>query len=152
VVGDLAALDALLEPSRARSPASGEAEGAARAAAKAEAQTAREALVSQAEAIAAVPVERIQWKTASADDAQPARHLEGAPALRAFRLDKDVEAASVARFSKARNSFDKARRSHFAELESTRAGARATKEKLVAEAERSPRAPTGRPLPARSSG
>src|SRR5699024_7490670 len=40
------------------------------------------------------------------------------------------------RFSRARNGFDKARRSHFAHLEQTRGEGKAVKEELVAEAER----------------
>ena len=134
VVGDLAALNALVSTIEGELISKRQAEGEARAAAKAEAQTAREALVASAEEIAAVPVERVQWKTASATmrsllDTWKEHQRSG------VRLDKEIEAALWQRFSKARNSFDKARRSHFAELESTRAGARATKEKLVAEAQ-----------------
>ena len=51
------------------------------------------------------------------------------------KLDKATESALWTRFSHARNSFDKARRAWFAELETSRAEARATKEALVAEAE-----------------
>ncbi|MBK6887400.1 MAG: DUF349 domain-containing protein [Tetrasphaera sp.] len=134
VVGDLAALEALLSGIEAEIAARRESENAARAQAKAEALTVREDLVSQAEAIAGQVPERIQWKTSSEQmrallDAWK-DHQRGR-----IRLDKDVEAALWARFSKARNSFDKARRTHFAELEATRAGARSAKEKLVAEAE-----------------
>ena len=134
VVGDLAALNALVSTIEGELTSKRQAEGEARAAAKAEAQTAREALVASAEQIAAVPVEHVQWKTASATmrsllDTWKEHQRSG------VRLDKEIEAALWQRFSKARNSFDKARRSHFAELESTRAGARATKEKLVAEAQ-----------------
>ncbi len=49
---------------------------------------------------------------------------------------KDVEAALWHRFSIARNSFDKARRTHFAALDSAHEQAKTTKERLVAEAER----------------
>jgi hypothetical protein len=51
-------------------------------------------------------------------------------------LDKDVEAALWTRFSAARNGFDKARRAHFAQLDSVHGEARSVKERLVAEAER----------------
>lgn len=134
VVGDLAALETLLTEIEAEIATRRETESVARAEAKAAVLAVREDLVTQAEAIAAQPAERVQWKTSSEQmralldawkDQQRGR----------VRLDKDVEAGLWARFSKARNSFDKARRSHFAELETSRAGARSTKEKLVAEAE-----------------
>lgn len=135
VVGDLAALTSVIDGIEAQIAARKESEGAARAAARAEAKVVREALVSQAESIAAQPLERIQWKTSSATmrsllDAWKEQQRSGA------RLDKESEAALWQRFSRARNSFDKARRSHFAELEATRGSARAAKEKLVAEAEK----------------
>ena len=51
------------------------------------------------------------------------------------KLDKATESALWTRFSHARNTFDKARRAWFADLESTRADAKSTKEALVKEAE-----------------
>jgi hypothetical protein len=51
------------------------------------------------------------------------------------RLDRETETALWQRFSHARNSFDKARRVHFAQLEGSQAEAKAAKEALVAEAE-----------------
>jgi len=134
VVGDLVALTALVDGVESQITSKRESESAARAAAKAEALTVREDLVAQAEAIAGQPVERIQWKTSSATmrallDSWKEQQRTGA------RLDKDVEAALWQRFSRARNSFDKARRTHFAELETTRTAARSSKEKLVKEAQ-----------------
>ncbi len=134
VVGDLPALEKLLSEIEAEISVRRESESAARAQAKAAVMAVRDDLVTQAEAIAAQPVERVQWKTSS----EQMRALLDAwkeQQRGRVRLDKDVEAALWARFSKARNAFDKARRSHFAELEATRADARSTKEKLVAEAE-----------------
>ncbi|GAA1785185.1 DUF349 domain-containing protein [Nostocoides veronense] len=135
VVGDLAALNTLVEGVESQISVRRETESAARAAARAEALTVREGLVSEAEAIAAQPLEKVQWKTSSATmrsllDSWKEQQRSGA------RLDKESEAALWQRFSKARNSFDKARRSHFAEVEATRGAAKGAKEKLVAEAEK----------------
>ncbi|MBD5831183.1 DUF349 domain-containing protein, partial [Janibacter melonis] len=110
-------------------------ESAQRAEAKKAAAAEREAIVAEAESIAAQPVERIQWKSSTARmrellDTWKTHQKSG------VRLDKDVESALWQRFSKARNSFDKGRRHHFAELESSRGEVKATKEALVAEAER----------------
>lgn len=135
VVGDLDALNALVAQTEAGIASKRESESATRAAAKAEALAAREELVTQAEQIAAQPVERVQWKSASATmrsllDSWKEQQKSGA------RLDKDEEAALWQRFSRARNSFDKGRRTHFAELEGTRAEGKSQKVQLVADAER----------------
>ena len=135
VVGDLAALNALVDGVEREVAAKRQVESAARAAAKAAALTIREDLVAQAEEIAAQPLEKIQWKSSSETmrallESWKEQQRSGA------RLDKESEASLWQRFSKARNSFDKARRTHFAELESTRGVARAAKERFVAEAER----------------
>ena len=86
-------------------------------------------------AFAAQPVEQVQWKQSTARmrallDEWKA-HQRGK-----VRLDKDAESALWQRFSKARNGFDKARRSHFAHLEQSRGEAKGIKEDLVVEAER----------------
>ncbi|HSF99096.1 MAG TPA: DUF349 domain-containing protein, partial [Ornithinibacter sp.] len=94
----------------------------------------REALVAEAERIAAQPAASTQWTTSGermrALLAEWKQHQRTGP-----KLDKTTESALWTRFSHARNAFDKARRAWFAELETTRADARATKESLVAEAE-----------------
>jgi hypothetical protein len=54
----------------------------------------------------------------------------------ATRLDRETESSLWTRFSAARNGFDKARRTHFAGLDAAHGEAKATKERLVAEAER----------------
>ncbi|MEI2775557.1 MAG: DUF349 domain-containing protein [Tetrasphaera sp.] len=134
VVGDLAALDALLTSIETEVAAKREAETQARQQAKAEAMTVREALVVEAERIAAQPPERVQWK--SSGEAMRALLDQWKDQQRGrVRLDKEAEAALWQRFSRARNSFDKARRAHFADLEATRSSARAAKERLVKEAE-----------------
>ena len=90
--------------------------------------------MSKAEVIAAQPVEKVQWKTSTADMRTLLEEWKGHQRS-AVRLDKDDETALWQRFSKARNAFDKARRTHFAELEGTRSEAKDAKVHLVARAE-----------------
>ena len=135
VVGDLAALARQVDEVDAAIASRREADAAARAAAKIAATEARSALVAEAEQISGQPEHKIQWKASGArmrellDEWKT--HQRSGP-----RIDKDVEAALWQRFSVARNSFDKARRTHFAALDSAHESARSAKEKLVAEAER----------------
>jgi hypothetical protein len=134
VVGDIAALEATLARVEEGIAAKRAQEAETRAAARAVASEQREALVAEAEKIAAQPAASTQWKTsgermrALLDEWK--QHQRSGP-----KLDKATESALWTRFSHARNAFDKARRAWFAELETTRADARATKESLVAEAE-----------------
>lgn len=135
VVGDLPALSAIIAELEEGLTAKRQAESAHRAEAKKVAGAEREAIVAEAEAIAAQPVEKVQWKQSTArmrallDEWKS--HQRGK-----VRLDKDVESALWQRFSKARNGFDKARRSHFAHLEVSRGEVKSVKEDLVAQAER----------------
>lgn len=135
VVGDLDALRAKLDEIQSGIAQKRNVEQEARAAAKAQAKAEREAIVEQAEAIAEQPENKIQWKQSGArmrellDEWK--QHQRSAT-----RLDRDTEAALWQRFSGARNRFDKARRAHFATLDATHAEAKASKERLVAEAER----------------
>jgi hypothetical protein len=134
VVGDLAALDAKLAEIDAATSARKQTETAERHAARAAATAERERIVSEAEAIAAQPESKVQWKTSGARmrallDEWKQHQRSG------VRLERDVEASLWQRFSAARNSFDKARRVHFAQLEGSQAEAKAAKQALVAEAE-----------------
>lgn len=106
-----------------------------RAAAREEARVQREALVDEAERIAAQPEGSTQWKNSGARmrellDEWKAHQRSGP------RLDRSTETALWQRFSAARNGFDRARRIHFAQLDTQQASAKVAKEKLVAEAER----------------
>lgn len=134
VVGDLAALSALVESIETELEAKREQESVERAAAKEAARAEREAIVTEAETIAAQPEHSIQWKQSSARMRELLDEWK-AHQRTAARIDKPVENQLWQRFSRARNGFDKARRVHFAQLESARAEARETKEQLVAEAE-----------------
>lgn len=134
VVGDLAALRSRMDELSGLVAARARDEEQARAQAKARANAEREAIVAEAEQIAAVPAEKVQWKSSSARmralfDAWQDHQRTGP------RLDKPDETALWRRFAQARNSFDKSRRTHFTELEGTREEARRAKTKLVAEAE-----------------
>ena len=135
VVGDLAALDATLEQIATALKAKGQVEGEARSAARQVALRAREALVSEAEKIAAVPERSMQWKTSTARMRELLDEWKSAQRSGA-RLEKSSENALWTRFSAARNGFDKARRSHFATLDDEHTQAKARKRELVAEAEK----------------
>jgi len=134
VVGDLAALDARLAQITAAVEAKKAIEGAERSAARVAGKAKREELVLEAETIAGQPETKIQWKTSST---RMRALLDEWKALQRTgpKLDRESETALWQRFSAARNSFDKARRVHFATLEDTQSEARSAKEKLVKEAE-----------------
>jgi Domain of Unknown Function (DUF349) len=134
VVGDLEALARKVSDIEAAVGARKQAESAERSAAREASRKQREALVAEAENIAAQPDDKIQWKSSGARmrallDEWKQHQRSGA------RLDRETESALWQRFSHARNSFDKARRVHFAQLEGTQAEAKAAKEALVKEAE-----------------
>jgi hypothetical protein len=134
VVGDLAVLDGKIAEIESLVKARKETEAAERSAARAAAAVEREAIVAEAEQIAGQPESKIQWKSSGArmrellDEWK--KHQRGGA-----RLDRETEGALWQRFSQARNSFDKARRVHFAQLEGTQAEAKAAKQELVKEAE-----------------
>ncbi len=134
VVGDLEALDAAVARIEASLGGKRAAEAEQRQQARAQAAQEREAIVAEAERVAAQPPGSTQWKRSSEQMRalldQWKQHQRSAA-----KLDKPTETALWQRFSHARNSFDKNRRAWFADLESTRADARSTKERLVAEAE-----------------
>ena len=134
VVGDLAALEAKIAEIAEAVAARKKVETAVRNAARAVAATEREAIVAEAEKIAAQPENKVQWKSSGARmrellDVWKKHQRAGA------RLDRETEGALWQRFSQARNSFDKARRVHFAQLEGTQGEAKAAKQDLVKEAE-----------------
>ena len=134
VVGDIAALEATVTQLESAISSKARAEQETRAAAKAQATIEREAIVAQAEELAATDPSRIQWKQSSARvrellDEWKAHQRSGP------RLDKDVESGLWQRFSGARSSFDKARKAWFAQLDGQHSEAKRLKERLVAEAE-----------------
>ncbi len=134
VVGDLAALEATVARIEAGLTDKRTAEAEQRQQARAHAAEKREAIVAEAERIAAQPPGSTQWKRSSEQMRglldQWKQHQRSAA-----KLDKATEAALWQRFSHARNAFDKARRVWFAEQETSRGDAKAAKQELVAEAE-----------------
>jgi hypothetical protein len=134
VVGDLAALDAKVAEIEQAVAGRRESEAAERTRARESARQEREALVVEAESIAGQPENRIQWKASGARMRALLEEWKQHQRTGA-RLDRETETALWQRFSHARNSFDKARRVHFAQLESSQAEAKAAKEELVREAE-----------------
>ena len=134
-VGDLAALRAKVAEIAATVDSRRAADAEQRAAAREEGRAYRETLVVEAERIAAQPEASIQWKNSGARmrellDEWKAHQRSGP------RLDRATESALWQRFSAARNGFDRARRIHFAQLDSQQGAAKVAKEHLVAEAER----------------
>jgi hypothetical protein len=133
-VGDIAALQAKLDGIAAAIEARREEESANRAAAKAAAAAERESLVRRAEAIAGQDPTKVQWKR-SGEELRGLFEEWKAHQRSSVKLDKPVESDLWHRFSAARTAFDKARRAHFAELDTLHSEAKAVKERLVKEAE-----------------
>lgn len=132
-VGDLEALRDKLDALRGAVESRREEEAATRAAAKAAASLEREALVTRAEAIAAQDPAKTQWKRSG----EELRQIfdEWKAHQRGVKLDKSVETELWQRFSTARTTFDKGRRSYFSELDAVQSDAKSLKEALVREAE-----------------
>ncbi|MBE3076342.1 MAG: DUF349 domain-containing protein [Actinobacteria bacterium] len=134
VVGDLAALDSRIAQIAAAVEAKKATEGVERSAAREAGRAKREELVREAETIAGQPEAKIQWKTSGT---RMRALLDEWKSLQRTgpKLDRESETALWQRFSAARNSFDKARRVYFAQLEDTQSEVRSVKEQLVKEAE-----------------
>ena len=134
VVGDLAALDIRLAEIFGVIEAKKATEGAQRSAAREAGKGKREELVLEAERIAGQLETKIQWKSSGT---QMRTLLDDWKSLQRTgpKLDRESETTLWQRFSAARNSFDKARRVHFAQLEDTQSEARSAKEALAKEAE-----------------
>lgn len=134
VVGDLPALEGTIEAIETQVARRVEEESQHRAQARAEAAQQREALVTEAEQLAGTDPARMQWKVASARMRELFEEWK-AHQRRGPRLDKATEHALWQRFSAARNTFDKTRRSWFSQLDEQHQQAKRAKERLVAEAE-----------------
>ncbi|MEU8551716.1 DUF349 domain-containing protein [Streptomyces roseoverticillatus] len=126
VVGDLEALRTRLDKLVATVEARREERKAAKAKQADEARTAKEALVAEAEELAASE----QWRSAGERLRALVDTWKGLP-----RLDRKADDELWHRFSHARSAFSKRRKAHFAALDAQREDARKAKEKLVAEAE-----------------
>ncbi|MFD5316212.1 DUF349 domain-containing protein [Streptomyces sp. NPDC127098] len=125
-VGDLASLGRRLDELETVVAARREERKAARARQSEEAKAAKEALVAEAEELAASE----QWRSAGERLRGLVDTWKGLP-----RLDRKTDDELWHRFSQARSAFSKRRKAHFASLDSQREETRRRKEKLIAEAE-----------------
>jgi hypothetical protein len=126
MIGDLAGLATTLDALVVLVDQRKEAVAQEKKAAKASAVAAREALVAQAEELAT----STQWKATGERFRTLLEEWKALP-----RVDRSVEQSLWKRFSAARTAFDKARRTHFAQLDVQRGEAKAAKEALIKEAE-----------------
>jgi hypothetical protein len=128
VVGDLVSLRARLDELVAAAEAAALAARSARDAQRTAAIARKEALAAEAETLA---VEATQWKQAGD------RFKSILDEWRTIRgIDRKTDEQLWKRFSKARESFNRRRGSHFADLDRQRAAAKARKEELAVEAEK----------------
>ncbi|WP_017933614.1 DUF349 domain-containing protein [Nocardioides sp. Iso805N] len=125
-VGDLASLAARLDALTPLIAAQREARKAERAAKSAEARTEKERVVGEAERLA----EGNDWRNGANRLRELLDQWKALP-----RIDRASDDALWRRFSTARTAYTRRRKSHFAELNEKREGARAVKERLAAEAE-----------------
>jgi hypothetical protein len=127
VVGDIAALEARIEYVLAHARQAIEAAKQAREAARAGSIARKQELAEEAEAIAG---ESTQWKAAG-DRLRTI--LDEWKTIRG--VDRKTDEQLWRRFSKARDTFNRRRGSHFADLDRQRSTAKARKQELVDEAE-----------------
>lgn len=125
-VGDLASLVARLDALGSVVESRREERKVARAKAQEEAHGAKERIVTEAEQLA----QSTDWRQAGERLRALVDAWKAVP-----RLDRKTDDELWHRFSQARSAFAKRRKSHFAELDQQREGARRAKERLVEEAE-----------------
>ena len=133
-VGDLEGLRTRLAELTERATERKRQLAAEREAARAQALAERTAIVERAEAIAAIDPARVQWK-AQGEELRTLLEQWKTAQRSGVRLDRKDEDALWKRFSKARSTFDRNRRTHFAELDAQHKRAKAVKEELIARAE-----------------
>jgi hypothetical protein len=133
VVGDLEALQAslnqlpdIVEGNRASYEAKKALEKAEREARRADALIHKENIVNEAESLA----DSESWKATGERLKELLEQWKAAP-----RLDKKSDGELWKRFSSARNKFDKKRRTHFANLDTTQKQVASVKRELVEKAE-----------------
>ncbi|MDQ0093897.1 DUF349 domain-containing protein, partial [Paeniglutamicibacter psychrophenolicus] len=134
MVGDIPALEARIETARAAVAELVAVERKANEELRATELAAREAIVAEAEALAALDPSTVQWKQGSNRmnelfDAWKTAQKSG------VRLGRSTEDSLWKRFRGARTTFDRHRRAYFSQLDATNAEAKAAKEALIARAE-----------------
>ncbi|MFL4474200.1 DUF349 domain-containing protein [Paeniglutamicibacter sp. MACA_103] len=134
MVGDIPALEARIETARAAVAELVAVERKANEELRATELAAREAIVAEAEALAATDPTTVQWKQGSNRmndlfDAWKTAQKSG------VRLGRSTEDSLWKRFRGARTTFDRHRRAYFSQLDATNSEAKAAKEALIARAE-----------------
>jgi hypothetical protein len=134
MVGDVRAAESRLDALTEKIAELEKTEKAAHEAQRAAELAAREAIVAEAEQIAAQDPAQVQWKTSSARMNELFENWKAAQKS-GVRLGRSNEDALWKRFRSARTVFDRHRRAYFSQLDSTNSAAKAAKESLIAEAE-----------------
>lgn len=134
MVGDVLALDAQIETLRTSIKEAEAAERAEAEAVKARELAAREAIVAEAEEIAAKDPATIQWKTSSNRMNELFESWKAAQKS-GPRLGRSNEDSLWKRFRSARTVFDRHRRAYFSQLDSENTAAKRAKEALIVRAE-----------------
>ncbi|WP_336245035.1 DUF349 domain-containing protein [Paeniglutamicibacter quisquiliarum] len=134
MVGDIPALETRIETARAAVAELVAVERKANEELRATELAAREAIVAEAEALAATDPTTVQWKQGSNRmndlfDAWKTAQKSG------VRLGRSTEDSLWKRFRGARTTFDRHRRAYFSQLDATNSEAKAAKEALIARAE-----------------
>ncbi|EYT52706.1 ATPase [Leucobacter sp. UCD-THU] len=133
-VGDIAALRARVEKLGEKTAELGEKQQAEREAARQEAVAKREAIVAEAERLAAQPESSIRWKDTS--HAFEQLFTDWQTAQRSGpQIPKPQADALWKRFRTARQTFDSARRSHFAQMDANNKEVKQRKERIISAAE-----------------
>lgn len=133
-IGDLASLRARVEKLGGKANELTEKQQAEREAAKQQAAEQREAIVVEAERLAAQPEASIRWKETGQAFEQLFTDWQ-ASQRSGPQLPKSIADAMWKRFRSARQSFDTARRAHFAQLDATNKDVKHRKERLITQAE-----------------
>lgn len=133
-VGDVKSAEQRLDALDAGIKSLQQAERAEHDAARAVELAAREAIVAEAEKLAGQDPATMQWKTGSTRMNELFENWKTAQ-KEGMRLGRATEEGLWKRFRSARTVFDRHRRAFFSQLDSTNAAAKASKEKLIAEAE-----------------
>ena len=133
-VGDIAALRARVEKLGEKTAELGEKQQAEREAARQEALAKREAIVAEAERLAAQPENSIRWKDTSQAFEQLFSDWQSSQRS-GPQIPKSQADALWKRFRTARQSFDSARRAHFAQMDANNKDVKQRKERIIAAAE-----------------
>lgn len=133
-VGDIAGLRERVEKLASKTAELSEKQNAEREAARAEAVAKREAIAAEAERLAGQPAASIRWKDTSQAFEQLFTDWQSAQRS-GPQIPKSQADALWKRFRSARQSFDSARRAHFAQMDATNKDVKQRKERIIAAAE-----------------